>query len=751
MSLDVNVFEQRDFSGGMTDDYIDCDSTAYKYAWNYLISAGKELEKRPGSRLYDDNNPQIQSAARIGNIFKLGSVLFFRSGSDIYYIDTTFQTIVGPSGFSPFAGATDQTSIAWSKYFDHIIASTIDYINPIKLILDSNSDPAIYTAGLPALASDPSGAGTGGAETFLYAFCYAHTYNVETVEYLTRGPITQIQVENVNAPNTNQISITAIPTLSNGTTLHYDTSNVVIEIYRTTNGGTLFYKVDEVTNGTTGYNDTTSDDDLTAGERLYTTGGVVENNAPPLCKYVHVVNEVCYYANIKSGTELIKNRVYQSKLGIFDAVPGTFYIDVEDEIKGISSYNANPIIFCSGSIYRLDGRFDNLGRGGISYQRISDTTGCINHDSIVQTLIGVFFAGNNGFYWTDGYSVRKISDGLNTTYQKITNTTTKQQRIQGAYDNLNRRVYWTCQYFSKSTDNDACLVLDTRWPGTSEYQKSFTQTSGNSYSPTAIFFDSGDMIRGHRYGYILRHDNNLRSDPKIDIDSVSTELTKEAIIQRFLDGARSYGSTFNRKFVPRAQIVAENVGDVAIQLNGYNDDKTQKRPMKEIRALGNFVWGDPNFVWGDESCVWNSFNIIKQQRRLPAQGRLRCLYFQLEVTNSFTILGNSDTLGTATVTHDTKKITLDDSDFSWLLDCEDYKIYFSDDDYDTGFNISARDSDNVITVEDNDGVLPADGSYGWTIKGYGKNHSIVIQNLLTHYVPFSMSHTMYDGVTGENA
>jgi len=756
MSLNVNAFEQNEFSGGMTDDYIDCSANSYRYAWNFLVTPNKKLVKRPGSTFYNSTYPILSSGGRIGNIIPLGDIILFRSGSEISFIDTTKQNLYGPSGYSPFSGAGENTNVSWSKYYDHIIASSEDYINPVKLCLDADSSPVLYTAGLPDLASDPSPSGASGSNNYLYAFCYAHTYDVETVEYLRIGPVTEVELENVNEPDTgsNLVTISSIPELTNGSNLHYDVDNIVVHVYRTTNNGTLFYKVGEVTNGTTVYEDSTDDDALLSGERLYTTGDVIENDAPPLCKYVHVVNEACYYANVDVDDELIKNRVYQSKLGIFDAVPETFYIDVEDEIKGISSHHSNPIVFCANSIYRLDGTFDNLGRGGISYQRISDTTGCVNHGSIVQTLVGVFFAGNNGFYWTDGYTVRKISDGLNETYSNITNTTTKQSRIHGAYDNLNRRVYWACQYYSKTNDNDACLVLDTRWPGASQNHKCFTQISGTTFSATAIYFDSGNLIRGDQNGYAYEHDNNLRSDPKVDLTLDASEWPKEAIIQRFLDGARSYGSTFNRKFIPRAQIVAKNVGDIAIRMNAYNDDRTIKREMKEIRALGNFVWGDPNFVWpdfvantGNTDCVWNKFNIIKQQRRLPASGGLRCLFFQLEVTYEKTILLNSDDTSDATVGQSEKTVTIDNTDFSWPLDCEDYTIYFDDDDYEEGYNIASRDNDEQITIE---GTPPSDGSYSWIIKGYGKNHSLKILNLLTHYVPFSMSHDMYDGETGGN-
>ena len=62
---------------------------------------------------------------------------------------------------------------------------------------------------------------------------------------------------------------------------------VIVEVYRTTNNGTIFYKVGSVANSTSADSvsfadaGAISDTDLVAKEQLYTTGGVLDNIAPP--------------------------------------------------------------------------------------------------------------------------------------------------------------------------------------------------------------------------------------------------------------------------------------------------------------------------------------------------------------------------------------------------------------------------------------------------------------------------------------
>src|SRR5262249_40606150 len=155
--------------------------------------------------------------------------------------------------------------------------------------------------------------------------------------------------------------------------------------------------------------------------------------------------DIAYYGDITDAGQRFPNRILQSIPGSPDSVSLTFFDDVEDALMGISSSRNNVIALGRISLYRLAGSFNNLGQGAITHERISDEIGCISTRSIVRTEIGVFFAGNDGFYYTDGFQLIKISIDLDETYARITRTEEQRTRITGCYDRLTRRVWWTVQ------------------------------------------------------------------------------------------------------------------------------------------------------------------------------------------------------------------------------------------------------------------------------------------------------------------
>lgn len=750
--LQQQPFEISDFSGGMTDNYLAGPLNKYQMADNLLITSNRKLQTAPGSTFYDTSNPRIPvTGARIAGLinFNRDSFLLIQAEKDLYYLASGVKTkLVGPSSNSVFSAGDATSHCAWSEWNGHLFMTNDAFSKPVKVFRDAGGTLRVRTAGLPVLASAPTvTAGAAGGNAYIYAFLYFYEYTVDNKTFNDFGATTQVQLASAAAPNSNAVAVSNIPVLANGSTGNYDTASIKVKIYRTIAGGTTLYYVGEVTNGTTTYSDSTSDATLILSSPIYTEGDVPDNEAPPLCKYVHIVGGKAFWAHVKEGSEVMSYRILQSIPDDPDSVPSDFYVDVEDEITGISSVSGTPIVLCRRSVYRLDGSYDELGRGTIVPQKISSGAGCVSHNSIVQTLRGIFFAGYDGFYFCDGYQVLKISEDINTTYKSLVTTETQQKNIYGVLDSEGVRVWWGSQTDAGSGDNDKCFVLDLRW-GIKPNSSFTTRSGGESFRPSALVFFSKEMIRGDSRGYLFKHDDDLLTDPKYDAIIDPSEWLTQTIIHDFRSCSYDFGTTLLRKWVPKIIISCGNTTNLSIQVGSANDDSRYFHDLIPIRYRGNMTWGDADLVWGEQDLTWNFEVMIEEQRRFPA-GTLRCSYKQIRVTNGHVIINKSDVLGKATVNAGTLTATLDDAGSAWPTDCVDYTISFENDNYTREFAIVQRTA-TMITVSDPDTQLPS-GSQKWVIRGKPKGEVLLLLSFNIPFTPISQTQPSYKGRTGGNA
>ncbi len=728
-----------DFSGGITDYVLEAKSNQSYKLDNFLINPNKKLETAPGSQLYATGMTQVPDGnVRICGLFTTIAYndLLINSARKIWRPNTSaFAEIVGPSSNPAFSTGTTSDFTSFTEWNEHIFACNSAFSSPVKIYKDGAGVYQLRTAGMPSLATSPTVVSSGGSgNNYIYAFLYYYTYTVGTQVFEDYGSTTLVSLSNAGAPNANTVNISAIPVIANGSTLNYDTSNIKVKVYRTTTNGNVFYYVGQVTNGTTTYADTMSDTTLATQVLLYTNGGVLDNDTPPLAKYVHMVNGVAYYGHIKEGSEVFKNRIRQSVQDDPDSCPEDLFVEVLDEVVGLSSFNDNPLAFTKGHVFRLNGQYTELGQGQVTFEDITKTIGCCSHNSIVQTRFGVFWAGDDGFYWTDGFQYKKISDSINERYKEIVATSTSKSRIYGTYDKKDNRVYWAVTSDDTSSDNDSFFVLDLRW-GIRDDSTFTVRYNGDSFSPTACEFFNGQLIRGDRRGYLFKHDSTYTTDPKVDTTLATTLWTTKAIIPNYMSIVSNFGLPMVRKWVPKMLLTMENVTDASVQISSINDNTSGELDLKEIRYRGNYLWGSPNPVWGSDDPTWAFFNLIEEMRRFPAT-KLRCSFKQLRITTSYTIIYNSDTLGTAVVDQTAKTVTMNGVN-PWATDLVDYYIYFENDNYTTGFQITYRNSDSVITVLDALSQLPVNGTYKWEIKGYPKGEIMNIISYVVYFAPLT--------------
>jgi len=757
--LITRPFAVEDFSGGITDNYIACAPNQYEQGDNFFITDNRKLRVRPGEAIFDAVNylPNFLVAnARTNALLVFEDQIFEVQGRKCYFNKPSvgYAELEGPSTNDCLPAGTTASVLSFTEWNKQLFVTSDAFGSVMKVYKDSAGVFQVRTAGLPAILAPVVTKGAAGAASYVYAFAYYYTYTVGTVTFEDFGATALVQIEAAALPSANPVNITVIPVISNGATDNYDTANIKVKIYRTQDGGDTFYYVKEVTNGTTSTTDNATDATISAGVVLYTDGGVLDNDPPPQAKFLVTANDIVWYAHIKEGTEVFSNRIRQSNKFDPDSCPEDFVEEVEGEITGLGTVGIYPIVFCNNRIYRFEGFYDFLGRGVIDKREVSGTVGCISARSIVKTREGLFFAGQDGFYFTDGFQVLKISEQLNETYKTITATAIQRARITGVYEPINNRVWWAVQNDTTSGDNDGAMVLDLRW-GLTERMTFTTVSGGTSFAPSAIAYFDGSIVRADRRGYLMRFQDVLTTDQRVDVLANPVNWEKQTIIYNYISGATPFSSTEVRKWVPWITITSQNISNTSMMIYSENDDSQIEVPLKEVRFRSNLTWGDSTLTWRDETLLWNYNKLIEVKRRFPAGG-LRCSYKQVRFTNALTIIERSDSLAAAVVNANTLVITLNTVDPSivWPSDVVDYFIYFEFDSYGEGYQIVTRDSNTKLTVTDPGNILlPFDGSNGkWIIRGYKRGD---LQHLLSYnimWAPLSASQDSFDpGEVGGNA
>ena len=198
------------------------------------------------------------------------------------------------------------------------------------------------------------------------------------------------------------------------------TSATFLELYRTTNNGTLFYKItDQALSSTVrastnakDYNyikikDTTSDTDLQQQELLYTTGGVVQNTPVGSASIMESFKNRIFLA----GCEISPNLLYYSKsvkTGAYSTVPvefnNTFNLETPSpggKIVALKKMDDKLIIFKERAIYMLTGEGPNdLGEQNdfIEPQLVTSDVGCKFGNSVAFMPKGLMFMSQKGIF-----------------------------------------------------------------------------------------------------------------------------------------------------------------------------------------------------------------------------------------------------------------------------------------------------------------------------------------------------------------
>ena len=630
------------------------------------------------------------------------------------------------------------------------LTEAVARLDDLKAKLNSHdADTTAHTVGSThqvTTFSEPQFAFTPNSNNYIYTILYFYEYKVGTVTFQDAGPVYTHQILGMESPDVGTVTITGISDIVNGSTENYDTVNIVKQVYRTQANGTTSTLVGELADGFTTFVDTFSDADIADNIPLYTNGGIQSNDGPPKAKFNVTVNNSTWYGHVKIGSEKHKSRLYQSIAFDPDSVPASFFIDIEDEILGLGAINIYPIVFCKNHIYRIEGGLDELGAGVLTKREISRTIGGINHLSIVDAREGLFFAGNDGFYFTDGFNIQKLTDQLDDSYRTLIQTQDQKDRITGQYEKEFDRIYWAVSEDAASPDNDSKWVLDLKW-GVKGRSTFTTISNEDSWAPSAMGStpDEKTFVIGDRRGYVFKYDANTATDPKIDLLLPNTDWNLKAIIYDFEWIKTKFDTSYRRKWVTGIVVNMENVTNLSLQIKSENDNSGSFQNLSPIRFRENITWGDESGpAWGDYSkpYLWKNFPIISAKRRFP-RNRLRTTFKSVAFTNAITIITTSDSLGLASIDNTAKTATLENVANAWPSDIVDQFLTFSNDGFETQYLVTSRDSDLVVTYQDVTDSSPNGVNQQWEIKGIAKGEVFAMSNFSIQWLPHTPTHLPY--------
>ena len=702
------------------------------------------------------------------------------------------------------------------------ISTTADLERPVRVYNSSNADGSVtshkvegmemplcrtplLSDGDTAWGSTDIATGTANVDRFYqYAIVFTRKYNIKTdntvITKKSFGEIAYSKTYYFDEPSDNAVTITLPHVPTSYRTGQNPEDNLVLEVYRTVAGSSTFKFLVELTlaSGNSGgfthaplnivfgttpvtFADTVADEDL--GHELYTNGDAKNHINPPRCKYLTTVGDITYYGFIvenlldPSGETEVRTdyvrpqRVIQSLPGGGGFTADDSFVDVDDMITGLGQAGSFPMIFTKSYIYRIEGMMDSFGIGAVRVKVVNDYAGCVSQESIVSTSTGVYWMGNDGFYFSDGYKTMNLSEDLNESFDKLVNT----EKAVATYDKYNHLIHFGVCDNSEITLNNVIWTLNTKTLG-------FTKSKSTKadFDVVSLVEKRGAIYRSDGSGYIYKHHPDIKKDVERATTSPANDFTTWESIHinfNFLSIATDFQAPGTRKWVKDSTITIKSDTNLGVVPYSSNDDGAKIGDMKDIRELGTVLWGSETFVWGSPDISWRSPETISNVRRFP-RSAMRCRRKQLGLKPArISVLRSDIYSGDALIS-----VVQDEDDANlWALTFDPYKQdgvtanaviwpsadflyqahlvfpatgnnYSATGDYTHNFTFKERISDRQITVTGSilTGLDTATYSRSWVLKVFQKDQEMELTNIVIRYAHLSNTGDAYqkeeDGV-----
>lgn len=253
----------------------------------------------------------------------------------------------------------------------------------------------------------------------------------------------------------------AIPTINqiSNTATNQNNLSITYEVYRTTNGGTVFYLENSVSSEypylyATTLTATISDATIITRPILYTAGGVIENiTAPNITSLTRYKGRIAASVGQSEPCLWVTKEQTNSSIGQFT---DAFKVPIASkgyEVTVVRELDDKIIIFTEDSISFIYGEGPNDTGTTSSFGapiKISENVGCVSNKAITRLDNRIIFRGREGFYFlTSKLTVEKASlpvqyfAALGTYEVTSTIQLDNRKQIQFYTSNGYRLVYFT--------------------------------------------------------------------------------------------------------------------------------------------------------------------------------------------------------------------------------------------------------------------------------------------------------------------
>ena len=276
-------------------------------------------------------------------------------------------------------------------------------------ILNSYDGKSITEQGFhlfPETITAPSTATSGGSMsdgTYSYVAIYQWIDNKGNLH--RSAPSTPLSVT-LSGGGSTQTNTIRIPTLR----LTNKTS-VTVEVYRTTDTGTIYRKAttfatptdNDKTADTVDFVDTVSDSTLLANEIIYTTGGVLDNISAPSSKFITTFDNRVFL--ITNEGKLVYSKIVRTGFSVAFNEALEIAVDPDGgDITQVATFDSNLIIFKKSKLYSVQGSGPSDTGVDSTFtepELIPSDVGCEDVNSIVLTPDGLQFKSEKGIYLLD--------------------------------------------------------------------------------------------------------------------------------------------------------------------------------------------------------------------------------------------------------------------------------------------------------------------------------------------------------------
>lgn len=368
---------------------IKIDRKALLECRNFNLTTYKGLEKRNGmAKLYPSKYDATDTVLKSLHEYKApnGNTYILASGG------TTLKSYYTSAWNTLKSGLTSGKRFSFVNHTGFALCANGTDDN-FKLY-----NTTAYKLGITPPASAPTlatGALTGLTGKYKYVYCYVRSSAIAGRQLV--GNPSPVSTEKEVTNQSIQVSYTASTDPQVDKIWIYRT----LDLFGANTDSTQYFKVVEVANATSNYDDNNDDNDLT-------TLCETDNDAPPKAKFMCLHKDYVFYANCPDKTDG-EHLVMWSKQGVAESVPSAnhhFFDRADGEpITGVASLGDYLLMFKRNKIGVIEGNFDQ-------FYTLSYGVGCIAGYAIIQLEDKVIFLAEEGWKAFDGVNLYNISEKI---------------------------------------------------------------------------------------------------------------------------------------------------------------------------------------------------------------------------------------------------------------------------------------------------------------------------------------------------